>query len=53
MLFLPPIMKDKILLNASNMFLIYGFKSVTMDDLANKIGISKKTIYQHFENKTK
>ena len=24
-----------------------------MDDLANKIGISKKTIYQHFENKTK
>jgi len=35
------------------MFLIYGFKSVTMDDLANKIGISKKTIYQHFENKTK
>ena len=35
------------------MFLTYGFKSVTMDDLANKIGISKKTIYQHFENKTK
>lgn len=46
-------MKDKILLNASNLFLNYGFKSITMDDLANKIGISKKTIYQHFENKTK
>jgi len=46
-------MKNKILLNASNLFLSYGFKSVTMDDLANKIGISKKTIYQHFENKTK
>ena len=45
-------MKDKILLNASDLFLNYGFKSVTMDDLANKIGISKKTIYQHFENKT-
>lgn len=45
-------MKDKILLNASDLFLNYGFKSVTMDDLANKIGISKKTIYLHFKNKT-
>ncbi|MCH7523785.1 MAG: TetR/AcrR family transcriptional regulator [Bacteroidetes bacterium] len=46
-------MRDKILLNAIDMFLNYGFKSVTMDDLANKIGISKKTIYIHFDNKTK
>ena len=35
------------------MFLNLGFKSVTMDDLANEMGISKKTIYAHFENKTK
>lgn len=35
------------------MFLNFGFKSVTMDDLANDMGISKKTIYTHFENKTK
>ena len=35
-------MKDKILLSAADLFLNYGFKSVTMDDLANKIGISKK-----------
>ena len=35
------------------MFLNYGFKSVTMDDIANEMGISKKTIYAHFENKTK
>lgn len=35
------------------MFLTYGFKSVTMDDIANNLGISKKTIYQHFDNKTK
>lgn len=34
------------------MFLTLGFKSVTMDDLANEMGISKKTIYSHFENKT-
>lgn len=50
---LPPIMRDKILINAADMFLNYGFKSVTMDDIANKIGISKKTIYQHFDTKTK
>ena len=35
------------------MFLNLGFKSVTMDDLANEMGISKKTIYTHFENKTR
>lgn len=34
------------------MFLNLGFKSVTMDDLANEMGISKKTIYTHFTNKT-
>lgn len=35
------------------MFLSYGFKSVTMDDIANEIGVSKKTIYQHYATKTK
>jgi AcrR family transcriptional regulator len=45
-------MKDKILQKASELFLNLGFKSVTMDDLANEMGISKKTIYTHFENKT-
>ena len=29
----------------------FGFKSVTMDQIANEIGISKKTIYNFFENK--
>ncbi|MEC3905901.1 TetR/AcrR family transcriptional regulator [Tamlana sp. 2201CG12-4] len=46
-------MREKILLGASDLFLNYGFKSVTMDDIANSLGISKKTIYQHFDNKTK
>lgn len=46
-------MREKILEIASEMFLNLGFKSVTMDDIANEMGISKKTIYQHFENKTK
>ncbi|MGB6153596.1 MAG: TetR/AcrR family transcriptional regulator [Pricia sp.] len=46
-------MKEKILDKATELFLDLGFKSVTMDDLANEIGISKKTIYSHFRNKTK
>lgn len=46
-------MEQKILQNAAEMFLNYGFKSVTMDDIANAMGISKKTIYQYFENKNK
>lgn len=51
--YLPSIMREKILLGATDLFLNYGFKSVTMDDIANKLGMSKKTIYQHFDNKTK
>lgn len=34
------------------MFLDLGFKSVTMDDLAKELAISKKTIYSFFDNKT-
>lgn len=33
------------------MFLKFGFKSITMDDIANDMGISKKTIYKYFINK--
>jgi TetR/AcrR family transcriptional regulator, cholesterol catabolism regulator len=29
-----------------------GIKSLTMDDIARELGISKKTLYQHFENKS-
>ncbi|NER18972.1 TetR/AcrR family transcriptional regulator [Spongiivirga citrea] len=46
-------MKNKILHKATELFLDIGFKSVTMDDLAEEMGISKKTIYTHYENKTK
>ncbi len=46
-------MKEKILDKATDLFLNLGFKSVTMDDLAHEMGISKKTIYTHFSNKTK
>ncbi len=46
-------MRKKIIHKASELFLTLGFKSVTMDDIANALGISKKTIYVHFNNKTK
>ncbi|MCH2195873.1 TetR/AcrR family transcriptional regulator [Kordia sp.] len=45
-------MKEKITITATELFLNLGFKSVTMDDIANEMGISKKTIYTHFNNKT-
>ena len=50
---LHPIMREKIIHKSGELFLTLGFKSVTMDDIANALGISKKTIYQHFDNKTK
>jgi AcrR family transcriptional regulator len=44
-------MKDKIIKKATDMFLKLGFKSVTMDDIACEMCISKKTIYKYFSNK--
>jgi len=52
-IYLHPIMREKIILKSAELFLTLGFKSVTMDDIANEMGISKKTIYVHFQNKTK
>lgn len=44
-------MKEKIIAKASDLFLKLGFKSVTMDDIAGEMCISKKTIYKYFCNK--
>lgn len=44
-------MKENIIVKASELFSRLGFKSVTMDDLAEAMSISKKTLYQHFKNK--
>jgi len=44
-------MEDRILVKAAEMFLNLGFKSVTMDEIANELGVSKKTIYKYFSNK--
>ena len=44
-------MKEKIIAKATDMFLKLGFKSITMDDIAGEMCISKKTIYKYFINK--
>ena len=41
----------KILTSSVELFSQYGFKTITMDDIARRAGISKKTLYQHFANK--
>lgn len=43
--------KDRILKGAEELFFKYGIKSVTMDDIAKHLAISKKTIYQFYSDK--
>ncbi len=45
-------MKRDIIVSASSLFLQYGYKAVTMDDIAEHMHISKKTIYVYFSDKT-
>ncbi|HZY79502.1 MAG TPA: TetR/AcrR family transcriptional regulator [Cyclobacteriaceae bacterium] len=45
------LIKDKILRGAEELFLKYGVRSVSMDDIARHLSISKKTIYQYFVDK--
>jgi len=40
-----------ILERVSLLYQRYGIKSVTMDDVSRELGISKKTLYQHFSDK--
>ncbi|MCW5912565.1 MAG: TetR/AcrR family transcriptional regulator [Cyclobacteriaceae bacterium] len=42
---------DKILEGAEALFMKYGIRSVTMDDIARHLAVSKKTLYQHFADK--
>jgi AcrR family transcriptional regulator len=41
----------EIIVRALEVFLRLGIKSVSMDDLSSHLGMSKKTLYQHFEDK--
>jgi AcrR family transcriptional regulator len=43
--------RQRIVDAARSHFFSHGFRSVTMDDLAEELGISKKTLYAHFRGK--
>ena len=43
---------ENILLKVSALYRKYGIKSVTMDDVAHELGMSKKTLYQYVNDKT-
>jgi AcrR family transcriptional regulator len=43
--------RERILKVAEELFMKFGIRSVTMDEIASELGISKKTIYLHFEDK--
>ncbi len=44
--------KQQVLKKSFELFMRYGIKSVTMDDIARELGISKKTLYQYVDNKS-
>ncbi|PCI01352.1 MAG: TetR family transcriptional regulator [Flavobacteriaceae bacterium] len=44
-------MKEPILKKSCDLFLKFGYKCITMDDIANALAISKKTLYKCFKNK--
>jgi AcrR family transcriptional regulator len=43
--------KERILVKAEALFMQYGIRSVSMDDIANSLGMSKKTLYQYYADK--
>src|SRR5438034_9444288 len=43
--------RQRIVDAARGHFFSHGFRSVTMDDLALELGVSKKTLYAHFPGK--
>lgn len=43
--------KAELVQRARELFMQYGVRSITMSELASRMGISKKTVYQYFEDK--
>jgi AcrR family transcriptional regulator len=43
--------KERIQTKAHELFMQFGIRSVSMDDIANSLGMSKKTLYQYFADK--
>ena len=46
-----PAMKDRILQTADRLFYLQGIRAVGVDTIAAEIGISKRTLYNHFPSK--
>ena len=46
-----PAMKDRILETADRLFYLQGIRAVGVDTIAAEIGISKRTLYNHFGSK--
>jgi len=44
-------LKDRILRIAQQLFMRNGIRSVSMDDIAAELAVSKKTLYKWYENK--
>lgn len=44
-------LQDRILHKGDELFRRFGIRSITMDDIAKHLGVSKKTIYQHYPDK--
>lgn len=45
------VMEGRILATAKELFTRFGFKRVSMDEIASKTGTTKRTVYKYFENK--
>lgn len=43
--------KERIVQGSLKQFMQYGFRNVSMDDIARNLGMSKKTLYQYFTDK--
>src|SRR6195952_1931549 len=46
-----PSMKDRILETADRLFYLQGIRAIGVDTIAAEIGISKRTLYNHFPSK--
>lgn len=52
----PPVLSDKarhdrIISAAEEVFFVRGFAAATMEEIAKSAGMSKRTLYKHFDNK--
>jgi len=43
--------KTRLIVNTATLFVNNGCKAITMDDISNSLGISKRTIYENFRDK--